>query len=112
MNEATKVVENVPRVLASHGALGYDDVDGCECGADVRTHDDHRAHVARMLGEAGLLSVVDVQHALEVILARVRCEALHGQTQNGRCVSCISWAKRIGAPRHMSRLVAIHDGRE
>ena len=43
--------------------------------------------------------------ALEVILARVRCEAIHGQTNNGRCVSCISWAKRIGVPRHLPTLL-------
>jgi hypothetical protein len=36
-------------VLRDHGALGYDNCDGCECGADVRTHDAHRAHVAAAL---------------------------------------------------------------
>ena len=42
--------------------------------------------------------------ALLVILARVRCQALHGQTNGGRCVNCISWAKRIGGPEHLPRL--------
>jgi hypothetical protein len=48
----------------------------------------------------------DVAAALDVILARVRCEAIHGQTDNGRCVSCILWAKQIGTPRHLPRLAA------
>jgi hypothetical protein len=49
-----------------------------------------------------------LDHTLAVILARVRCEAIHQQTNNGRCVSCISWAKRIGVPRHRQEL-ARHD---
>lgn len=38
--------DTLAEVLAEHGALGYDDIDGCECGATVRTHDAHTAHVA------------------------------------------------------------------
>lgn len=43
--------------------------------------------------------------ALAVVLARTRCEVLHGQTNNGRCIHCISWAKRIGVPRHLPTLL-------
>lgn len=41
--------ERIVEVLAEHDAIGYDDCDGCLCGADVRTHDAHRAHVADVL---------------------------------------------------------------
>ena len=44
--------------------------------------------------------------ALETILARVRCEAVHRQINGGRCVNCISWAKTIGVPAHLARLEA------
>jgi hypothetical protein len=42
---------DIEGVLEQHGALGYDDIDGCECGADVRSHAAHRAHVAAVLRE-------------------------------------------------------------
>ena len=47
--------------------------------------------------------------ALATVLARVRCQALHQQTNGGRCVNCISWAKTIGVPRHLPRLAGIFE---
>lgn len=41
--------QQIAETLAEHGALGYDDVDGCECGVEVRTHEAHRVHVAEQL---------------------------------------------------------------
>jgi hypothetical protein len=40
--------------------------------------------------------------AVTVTIARVRCEALHGQTNGGRCTACIAWAKR-NASRYLPR---------
>lgn len=42
---------------------------------------------------------------LAVVLARVRCALVHGQTNGGRCVNCISWAKNVGVPEHLSRVM-------
>ena len=32
--------------------------------------------------------------AVKVTIARVRCEALHGQTNGGRCAACVAWSGR------------------
>lgn len=71
----------VAKVLAEHGALGYDDIDGCECGADVRTHDDHRAHVADLI--AALLSERDGE--ADEVAACDRGPCWKGAGHDGRC---------------------------
>lgn len=43
--------DGLPRVLAAHSAIGYDDVEGCECGAVVSGHEAHVAHVAHEIRE-------------------------------------------------------------
>lgn len=57
----------------------------------------HRSEVAAMA------------HALEVVLARVRCRIVHEQVNGGRCVSCISWAKNVGVPAHLPRMITALD---
>lgn len=37
---------DIEGVLAAHDGIGYDDCDGCTCGADVQSWAAHRAHVA------------------------------------------------------------------
>lgn len=63
-------MSGVEEVLAAHGSIGYDDVDGCDCGADVRTHAAHRAHVAgqlqRLIRQAQAEAVAEVARAWQI----------------------------------------------
>lgn len=40
--------------------------------------------------------------AVAVTIARVRCEAIHGQANGGRCLACIEWGTR-NASRYTPR---------
>jgi len=58
-------------LIAEHGAIGYDDIDGCECGADVRTHAAYLAHLAAVIKFSPWLA----SHDREVAAGAIEAEA-------------------------------------
>lgn len=52
------------------------------------------------------VNVREMERRLSVVLARVRCELIHGQPNGGRCEDCIYWAER-NAPKHSSGLAEL-----
>jgi hypothetical protein len=44
------------------------------------------------------MSTEGLTSAISTVLARAVCKLIHGQSNWGACVNCLSWAKYFGAP--------------
>lgn len=79
--------------------LFYEHTDPSNSDASVHTLIDHTERIiaTRLQAERARALVL-----MEAVLARVRCEAVHRQTNGGRCVNCILWAKNVGAPKYLA----------
>lgn len=71
-------------------------------GEETYVHINPKTGVARIKAEAVQVERARALVLMEAVLARVRCEAVHRQTNGGRCVNCILWAKNVGAPKYLA----------
>lgn len=82
--EPSTASDRLAQVLAAHDAIGYDDVEGCECGAVVSNREAHHAHVAEEIRKhlaAGTVTRWDVEVRVEPDSAWfVTCRGLHSSS--------------------------------